>query len=138
MIGGVYESIAVHFLALLIFGIMGFTVYAGDPDPNVPIAMIAAIAVCALIMLGITIRSFIRLSRNRENPVLIGFLFKFPLMIFTLGLCWFALDIPEVGWLAMILSIPLGIGCRTIYQRQSGVGLGSRSIRISAHAGQRG
>ena len=95
-------------LALLIFGIMGFTVYAGDPDPNVPIAMIAAIAVCALIMLGITIRSFIRLSKNRENPVLIGFLFKFPLMIFTLGLCWFALDIPEVGWLAMILSIPLG------------------------------
>ena len=63
-------------LALLIFGIMGFTVYAGDPDPNVPIAMIAAIAVCALIMLGITIRSFIRLSKNRENPVLIGFLFK--------------------------------------------------------------
>lgn len=95
-------------LALLIFGIMGFTVYAGDPDPNVPIAMIAAIAVCALIMLGITIRSFIRLSKNRENPVLIGFLFKFPLMIFTLGLCWFALDIPEAGWLAMILSIPLG------------------------------
>lgn len=95
-------------LALLIFGIMGFTVYAGDPDPNVPIAMIAAIAVCALIMLGITIRSFIRLSKNRENPVLIGFLFKFPLMIFTLGLCWFALDIPEAGWIAMILSIPLG------------------------------
>lgn len=95
-------------LALLIFGIMGFTVYAGDPDPNVPIAMIAAIAVCALIMLGITIRSFIRLSKNRENPVLIGFLFKFPLMIFTLGICWFALDIPEAGWLAMILSIPLG------------------------------
>ena len=84
-------------LALLIFGIMGFTVYAGDPDPNVPIAMIAAIAVCALTMLGITIRSFIRLSKNRENPVLIGFLFKFPLMIFTLGLCWFALDIPEAG-----------------------------------------
>lgn len=95
-------------LALLIFGIMGFTVYAGDPDPNVPIAMIAAIAVCALIMLGITIRSFIRLSKNRENPVLIGFLFKFPLMIFTLGICWFALDIPEAGWIAMILSIPLG------------------------------
>lgn len=95
-------------LTLLIFGIMGFTVYAGDPDPNVPIAMIAAIAVCALILLGITIRSFIRLSKNRENPVLIGFLFKFPLMIFTLGLCWFALDIPEAGWIAMILSIPLG------------------------------
>ena len=95
-------------LVLLIFGIMGFTVYAGDPDPNVPIAMIAAVAVCALTMLGITIRSFIRLSKNRENPVLIGFLFKFPLMIFTLGLCWFALDIPEAGWIAMILSIPLG------------------------------
>ena len=100
MIGGVYESIAVHF-----FGHMH---HCGIGAPDFRHHGLAAIAVCALIMLGITIRSFIRLSKNRENPVLIGFLFKFPLMIFTLGLCWFALDIPEAGWIAMILSIPLG------------------------------
>ena len=93
--------------SLFAFGITGFIAYRGDPDPNVPTMVVAAVTVCALALLGITIKSFINVSKDREAPVIYGFLLKFPVMIFALGIMWFALGIPEAGWLAVILSIPL-------------------------------
>ena len=90
--------------ALFAFGITGFIAYRGDPDPNVPTMVVAAVTVCALALLGITIKSFINVSKDREAPVIYGFLLKFPVMIFALGIMWFALGIPEAGWLAVILA----------------------------------
>ena len=93
--------------AMFAFGIMGFIAYWGDPDPNVPTMVIAAVTVCAMVLIGITIRSFINVAKDREAPVIYGFLLKFPVMFFSLGIMWFALDIPEAGWFAVILSVPL-------------------------------
>lgn len=93
--------------SLFAFGITGFIAYRGDPDPDVPIMVVAAVTVCAMVLLGITIKSFINVAKDREAPVIYGFLLKFPVMIFALGIMWFALDIPEAGWLAVILSVPL-------------------------------
>ena len=93
--------------SLFAFGITGFIAYRGDPDPDVPIMVVAAVTVCAMVLLGITIKSFINVAKDREAPVIYGFLLKFPVMIFSLGIMWFALDIPEAGWLAVILSVPL-------------------------------
>ena len=93
--------------AMFAFGIMGFIAYWGDPDPNVPTTVIAAVTVCAMVLIGITIRSFINVAKDREAPVIFGFLLKFRVMFFALGIMWFALGIPEAGWFAVILSVPL-------------------------------
>ena len=94
--------------ALLIFGILSLVIFILDPDPDVPIAMVAAVTACAMVLLGITVSSFIKAAKDREHPILYGFLFKGPVLIFTLGIIWFALGIPEAGWIAVIPSVLLG------------------------------
>ena len=93
---------------LFIFSLLGVFARLSDPTMDVPIVMILAFLACAIAMLVITVRSFNKLARDRENPVLQGFLFKFPLLIFTLGISWFALDIPEAGCIAVVMAIMLG------------------------------
>ena len=65
--------------SLFAFGITGFIAYRGDPDPDVPIMVVAAVTVCAMVLLGITIKSFINVAKDREAPVIYGFLLKFGL-----------------------------------------------------------
>ena len=93
---------------LFIFSLLGVFARLSDPTMDVPIVMILAFLACAIAMLVITVRSFNKLARDRENPVLQGFLFKFSLLIFTLGISWFALDIPEAGCIAVVMAIMLG------------------------------
>ena len=105
----IYLSIcAMAEAALLIFGILSLVIFILDPDPDVPIAMVAAVTACAMVLLGITVSSFIKAAKDREHPILYGFLFKGPVLIFTLGIIWFALGIPEAGWIAVIPSVLLG------------------------------
>ena len=68
--------------ALLIFGILSLVIFILDPDPDVPIAMVAAVTACAMVLLGITVSSFIKAAKDREHPILYGFLFKGPVLIF--------------------------------------------------------
>ena len=93
---------------LLLFSVLGAAARLDDPTMDVPIVMMLAFLVCAIAMLDVTVRSFYKLYLDRKNPVLLGFLFKFPLLTLTLGISWFALGIPEAGWIASILAIALG------------------------------
>ena len=89
---------------LLIFGISGVLIYVGAENPNVPPAMVISWTAGSFAMLALTISSFVRTIRGRGLPVVMGFLLKIPVAFLVLGISWFALGIPEAGWLAVILT----------------------------------
>ena len=95
---------------LLIFGISGVLIYIGAENPNVPPAMVISWTAGSFAMLALTISGFVRTIRVRGLPVVKGFLLKIPVAFLVLGISWFALGIPEAGWLAVILTaIMLGL-----------------------------
>ena len=89
---------------LLIFGIMGVLIYVGAENPNVPPAMVISWTAGSFAMLALTISGFVWTIRGRGLPVIMGFLLKIPVAFLVLGISWFALGIPEAGWLAVILT----------------------------------
>lgn len=93
---------AVAELLLFLFGLTGFSV-----GESAPLGMVLAITVGAAVMLLITLVSFYKVSKGSKFPVLQGFLLKLSVLIMALGISWFALDIPEAGWVGVIVSIPL-------------------------------
>ena len=95
-------------LFLLVFGIIGIRLYLGVPDPVVPVAMVLSETGMAIAMLGLTIASAYRVMTDRKYPVIRFFLMKIPLVILWLGISWFAMDIPEAGWIGVILAVLLG------------------------------
>ena len=91
-------------LFFLVFGIIGISLYWGTNNPNVPIAMVLSEAVLSLVMLGLTITSAFMVKKEKRFPVLWPFLMKIPAVILWLGISWFALDIPQAGWVGVILA----------------------------------
>ena len=88
-------------LFFLVFGIIGISLYWGTNNPNVPIAMVLSEAVLSLVMLGLTITSAFMVKKEKRFPVLWPFLMKIPAVILWLGISWFALDIPQAGWVGV-------------------------------------
>lgn len=95
-------------LFLIIFGIIGISIYAGDPEPGVPRLMVVSETVCAVVLLGLTVFSLYRVIKGVRAPILRPFLMKIPAVFLWMGVVWFSLDIPEAGWLAVIVAILLG------------------------------
>ena len=91
-------------IGLLVFGIAGIAAFWGDSNASVPIAMVIAMTVCAAVQIGVTVAGFIKVRRKREFPVLPGFFLKLGAFMIALGVSWFALEIPEAGWVGLILG----------------------------------
>ena len=95
-------------IMLLLFGFAGVAAFIEEPDPSVPLGMVFAFILCAVILLGITIASFRKVRKGEKFPVLPGFFLKIATIILTLGIIWFILEIPEAGWLAVVVAVLLG------------------------------
>ena len=96
-------------IMLLLFGFAGVAAFIEEPDPSVPLGMVFAFILCAVIMLGITIASFRKVRKGEKFPILPGFFLKIATIILTLGIIWFILEIPEAGWLAVVVAILIGV-----------------------------
>ena len=90
--------------SMFLFGIAGMAVFLGNPSPDVPIAMVPAVTVCAAVQICITIASYRKVRLKKEFPVLPGFLLKAGAFMIMLGISWFALEIPEAGWFGLVLG----------------------------------
>lgn len=119
-------------IGLLGFGFIGIGIFLGEENPNVPIGMVLAWTVGSLALLVITGIGFHRTYKGREKPLIRWFLFKIPVFIITFGFMWFALDIPEAGWLAVIIGAILALLFFVIIRLDSGSALGGSGGRSRA------
>ena len=95
-------------LGLLLFGIVGLFTFVGDPHPGVPVAMVVSWTLGAVALFGLTIWSFFRTAKGKRLPVLYGVFWKTVAVMLVLSATWFSLEIPEAGWIMLVLAAGLG------------------------------
>ena len=95
-------------LGLLLFGIVGLFTFVGDPHPGVPVAMVVSWTLGAVALFGLTIWSFFRTAKGKRLPVLYGVFWKTVAVMLVLCATWFSLEIPEAGWIMLVLAAGLG------------------------------
>ena len=95
-------------LGLLLFGIVGLFTFVGDPHPGVPVAMVVSWTLGAVVLFGLTIWSFFRTAKGKRLPVLYGVFWKTVAVMLVLSATWFSLEIPEAGWIMLVLAAGLG------------------------------
>lgn len=92
-------------LMLLLFGLTGVGLLGGSAGSGVPRGFVLSVIGCAAGLIVITLVSFYRVREDRKFPVLYGLFFKIPVIVLALGTSWFALDIPEAGWIAVVIAV---------------------------------
>ena len=95
-------------IGLILFGIVGLFTFLDDPYPSVPIAMVVSWTIGAVVLFGLTIWGFYRTAKGKRWPVMYPSFWKGVTVMLVLSATFFSLEIPEAGWIMLVLGAGLG------------------------------